>query len=644
MNLLIKEKINEEISDLKKQEKTAITLQSRAKQWLIIFFLIMILLTVLSRAADALTIAKVSVEFPKRNNLVFNFNGDGVIEAKTENTVGTIDNIRVEQVYVEQGQRVNEGDSLFMLNLQDIKDKIFLIQNDIERNNIKLKQEDVTGKNETISEEETAQIELNNKILDLETVINEQEYEVKIAEQNIEAAKEKLQKKEEQYNEALNKTSESLQKEKQDSFDTANFELEKTQLDYNEALKEAQREVQDLEKELDRLNNADTQGKVQYAIEQYNSVAENGSEEEIKAASDYLNKVLHGDGGIEEHQNNISDTKSKIDRAKEDVLLVKEKWEKEIKDKEEKLNKIKKDLDEIKNGTYDFESDIKAEQESVEAAKENLKDMERKLEEAKHIQAIKIETAQRNIKDAEIKLEQAKKKDKNIVQNEYNENKLANLRKESIKIDLKEKKIELKRLQQVLDADGLVFSPVDGVVSLVELKQGKRTSLENAVTISSKMEGYVYRGKIEKEKADYISIGDEMNVTLRGKEKGYPVKVEGLNFTSDDENAEITASMPELDFVPGMSAKFEMEKKTESYPLCIPIGAIKEDTRGTFVLVMREKDSILGKENIAARIDVEILDKDSSKAAVRGMLLGDDKIIVSSNKNIGEGDRIRVME
>lgn len=59
---------------------------------------------------------------------------------------------------------------------------------------------------------------------------------------------------------------------------------------------------------------------------------------------------------------------------------------------------------------------------------------------------------------------------------------------------------------------------------------------------------------------------------------------------------------------------------------------------------IRSQNSILGEETKAERIAIKILDKDNIQAAVEGAIQPDTKIIVSSEKSVLAGDRVRVEE
>ena len=53
---------------------------------------------------------------------------------------------------------------------------------------------------------------------------------------------------------------------------------------------------------------------------------------------------------------------------------------------------------------------------------------------------------------------------------------------------------------------------------------------------------------------------------------------------------------------------------------------------------------MLGTVQTAKRVSVTVLEKDAQKAAVTSVLKESDQIIVSSEKYVEEGDRIRIKE
>ncbi len=88
-----------------------------------------------------------------------------------------------------------------------------------------------------------------------------------------------------------------------------------------------------------------------------------------------------------------------------------------------------------------------------------------------------------------------------------------------------------------------------------------------------------------------------------------------------------------------------MEIKTEKkkYSSCVPLGALHQAEPGKyFVYVLDEKKSILGDEQVARQVDVEVQYKGNRYAALEGF--GNGKVIVSSTKELRNGGRVKLQE
>ena len=94
----------------------------------------------------------------------------------------------------------------------------------------------------------------------------------------------------------------------------------------------------------------------------------------------------------------------------------------------------------------------------------------------------------------------------------------------------------------------------------------------------------------------------------------------------------------------GGSASFAVNMESGAYSCVIPIGALREDNTGFFCLAVQPKRTILGEEMTAVRIGLEVLEKSSTAAAVSGAVTPEMKLITESDKGVGEGDRVRVVE
>ena len=60
------------------------------------------------------------------------------------------------------------------------------------------------------------------------------------------------------------------------------------------------------------------------------------------------------------------------------------------------------------------------------------------------------------------------------------------------------------------------------------------------------------------------------------------------------------------------------------------------------MLVLQEKNTVMGIEQTVVRVEVTVLDRDSESMAVESSLMGTEQVVTSSSKPIGEGDRVRL--
>jgi hypothetical protein len=76
----------------------------------------------------------------------------------------------------------------------------------------------------------------------------------------------------------------------------------------------------------------------------------------------------------------------------------------------------------------------------------------------------------------------------------------------------------------------------------------------------------------------------------------------------------------------------------------VPNSAVREDSNGSFVLVVIAKSSPLGNRYVAKRADVQVLAADDTNSAVSGGVSSSDFVISNSTKPIESGMQVRLAE
>ena len=214
--------------------------------------------------------------------------------------------------------------------------------------------------------------------------------------------------------------------------------------------------------------------------------------------------------------------------------------------------------------------------------------------------------------------------------------------KDSLKIDEYNK--ELAKLQPLLDDGGKIVSEKEGIVTSVVAENGGVTT-DTIASIADKNEGYKFVGEIDKSNRTLVKQGQTVALNL-----GSSGIVENLTIDSiskSDDNAEmlkVTVVLPvgigEIDD----SGEIIVSSKSKKYGTCVPLAALRQgDGDSYYILVVTEKETVLGEELTAKKVDVKVEKRDGEYAAVSdGSIARNDKIIIDSNKTVEDGDRVRL--
>ena len=117
----------------------------------------------------------------------------------------------------------------------------------------------------------------------------------------------------------------------------------------------------------------------------------------------------------------------------------------------------------------------------------------------------------------------------------------------------------------------------------------------------------------------------------------------GVTESKEDKNVlNVTVDVPKGAVEAGTSVDIEIIQKSPNYNTIIPIEALYEEQTGYYVLVLQEEKGVMGSELVVKRFEVEVADKNGSKAALaEGMLTGEQEIISSSSRPLEDGSRVR---
>lgn len=211
-------------------------------------------------------------------------------------------------------------------------------------------------------------------------------------------------------------------------------------------------------------------------------------------------------------------------------------------------------------------------------------------------------------------------------------------------LSIEEKEKELQKLKELEENGGTVTAPVDGVVTQMALVTGQRTTDTAAVTMADISSGMRYTAQISAEDGKYVAVGDAVTLEAGGKEYG-DLQILSLEQDSDNEMVTVTILLEPDTLSIGDTAVFQTTKQSESYPLTIPVSAVRVDNSKNFVLVIEEEETVLGVQLTARRIDVTVEDQNGRYAAIRSEVLSESsRVITLCEDYIKAGDRVRLRE
>lgn len=572
-----------QLMDFEMDKNKKSSLQVKAVKALAGFLILMFLLTILSRAADSLTIAKVTASAATGGVISHNIEVDGNITPNKDIAISTSANIKIASVEATEGKTVKKGDLLIQLDTADLKKKLLQAQKELQ-----------VAKATASDKKANEAIAADTKSKSLQRTYEDYNQTVADANDSVSKAKSDMNEAWNAYNTYKNSNSNSGETDT-----TVRDSLEKTveekQLAYDKAvanLDGVEKDIEaDVQKEIKKAEEASkdesgnpitlTQEEKQKIREQVNARPENVSllqnaNDQINTAKDALTEAENALSAYNEQQNNSSSA----------------------------------NYDEQLKTLYDdYKAKEEAYNEAVKQRQSTIQSANRTLEDAKAPENVDTATA--------------------LTAND----------------DLEEKQLAVDELQKVMDVNGKITAPSDGLITKVNVTTGETTTEDTAIRISDQSAGYKFTATLDKASAKYLSKDDKVTLDLGNGTTVEGLTVQSIDVSAEDKNSyELTVSIPAKVKKLGSIATLKAEKASKKYDTCVPLGALHSDGDKYYVYVINEKDTILGTETAVDKVQVDILDKNNEQAAIEGSFSWGQQFVLTSSKTLRNGDRVRLVE
>ena len=565
-----------QLMDFEMDKNKKSSLQVKAVKALAGFLILMFLLTILSRAADSLTIAKVTASAATGGVISHNIEVDGNITPNKDIAISTSANIKIASVEATEGKTVKKGDLLIQLDTADLKKKLLQAQKELQ-----------VAKATASDKKANEAIAADTKSKSLQRTYEDYNQTVADANDSVSKAKSDMNEAWNAYNTYKNSNSNSGETDTTVS-DSLKKTVEEKQLAYDKAvtnLDGVEKDIEaDVRKEIDKAEEASkdesgnstlTQEDKQNARPENVSLLQNANDQ-INTAKDALTEAENALSAYNEQQNNSSS-------ASYD--------------------------EQLKTLYDDYKAKEEAYNEAVKQRQSTIQSANRTLEDAKAPENVDTATA--------------------LTAND----------------DLEEKQLAVDELQKVMDVNGKITAPSDGLITKVNVTTGETTTEDTAIRISDQSAGYKFTATLDKASAKYLSKDDKVTLDLGNGTTVEGLTVQSIDVSAEDKNSyELTVSIPAKVKKLGSIATLKVEKASKKYDTCVPLGALHSDGDKYYVYVINEKDTILGTETAVDKVQVDILDKNNEQAAIEGSFSWGQQFVLTSSKTLRNGDRVRLVE
>lgn len=177
--------------------------QKYIKKLIIYFFVMMLVLTFVSRAADSVLVAKVTLTTARKGELIFRFQGSGRITENAKQYLDLYEGVHISKIHVREGAKVKQGDLLFQYDTRDLKEKYEEAQNEILKAELNYQKAKL----------ETLELTADTAADDAELALQRAELDLSLARQEQQMSKDRIKKN-------MKESCEAAQKEYETALDT----------------------------------------------------------------------------------------------------------------------------------------------------------------------------------------------------------------------------------------------------------------------------------------------------------------------------------------------------------------------------------------------------------------------------------------
>lgn len=251
-----------------------------------------------------------------------------------------------------------------------------------------------------------------------------------------------------------------------------------------------------------------------------------------------------------------------------------------------------------------------------------------------------------------VEIDSEKKKELELVSQELNNlyEQLNGNFSEYIEIEKLSK--EKNEYEEIKNRNYTITAPFSGIISDMNVEIGKETTGNEGCTFFNEQNELIFKGKIESDKINNYQLTQK--VTIQNLDNNRDLEGEFLiSRIKPFKQENMDMYYIEIDIPTSIEVKVDFSnylidatKYSKKYNGCIPINSLRIDKNNDYYLLYIDyEDSILGKKMVARKKIVLIEEKNNEYAALKnGEDLSDLEIIMKSERNLNDGDRVRKID
>ena len=216
----------------------------------------------------------------------------------------------------------------------------------------------------------------------------------------------------------------------------------------------------------------------------------------------------------------------------------------------------------------------------------------------------------------------------------------------TLQLDITAQQHTVDILDTLISNIGILYAEYAGTVSFA-MPAGDTTSTSPFISLRDTAEGgFEAQMQITRTEAERLTVGSESEVTTGGGNMFFTPTVtgvvSGISQPDDNDRVTITIALPDSNWNVGQRVDAQIILSRANYDFSVPISAVHSDNAGYFLHIMEQRNTVMGLQNVVVRVNVTIFASDNQMVSVMGPVSRSCQVIISSNRAISVGDRIRV--